>query len=58
MMTNEHVYSLAVEKALGEVIPKRGQYIRILYSELTRLLNHIMALTTHSMDVGALTPFL
>lgn len=58
MMCNEHAYSLAVEKALGEVIPIRAQYIRVMFDEITRILNHLMALTTHAMDLGALTPFL
>ena len=58
MMANEHAYSLAVEKALGESIPLRAQYIRVMFDEITRILNHLMALTTHAMDLGALTPFL
>lgn len=58
MMANEHAYSLTVEKALNCVIPLRAQYIRVLFDEITRLLNHLMAITTHAMDVGALTPFL
>ena len=58
MMAQEHTYSLTVEKALGSLIPRRAQYIRVLFNEITRILNHLMALTTHAMDVGALTPFL
>jgi len=58
MMVNEHAYSLAVEKALNCAIPLRAQYIRVLFDEITRILNHLMAVTTHAMDVGALTPFL
>ena len=58
MMANEHAYSLAVEKALTCVIPLRAQYVRVLFDEITRILNHLMAVTTHAMDVGALTPFL
>jgi NADH:ubiquinone oxidoreductase subunit D len=58
MMANEHAYSLSVEKALGEAIPLRAQYIRVMFDEITRILNHLMALTTHAMDLGALTPFL
>src|SRR6201996_8634193 len=58
MMAQEHTYSLTVEKALGALIPRRAQYIRVLFNEITRILNHLMALTTHAMDVGALTPFL
>ena len=58
MMANEHGYSLAAEKLLNCEIPIRAQYIRVLFSEITRILNHLMALTTHAMDVGAFTPFL
>lgn len=58
MMVQEQAYSLAVEKLLGAAVPLRAQYIRVLFSELTRILNHLMAVTTHAMDVGALTPFL
>ncbi len=58
MMAQEHAYSMAVEKLLHLEIPLRASYIRVIFLELTRLLNHIMAITTHAMDVGALTPFL
>lgn len=58
MMVQEHAYSLAVEKLLNCEVPLRAQYIRVLFSEITRILNHLLALTTHAMDVGALTPFL
>jgi len=58
MMAQEHAYSLSVEKLLGLDIPLRAKFIRILFSEITRLLNHLLALTTHALDVGALTPFL
>jgi NADH dehydrogenase (ubiquinone) Fe-S protein 2 len=58
MMAQEEVYSLAVETLLPLSIPLRAQFIRALFVELTRLLNHLMAITTHAMDVGALTPFL
>ena len=58
MMCQEHTYSLAVEKLLNCEVPLRAQYIRVLFSEITRLLNHLLALTCHAMDVGALTPFL
>lgn len=58
MMCQEHGYSLAVEKLLHCEVPLRAQYIRVLFSEITRLLNHLLALTCHAMDVGALTPFL
>ncbi len=57
-MCQEHAYALAVEKLLGCQIPLRGQYIRVLFSEITRILNHIMAITTQALDVGAMTPLL
>jgi len=58
MMCNEQAYSLAVEKLLNIDIPLRAKYIRTLFGEITRILNHIMGITTHALDVGALTPFL
>ena len=58
MMCQEHAYSLAVEKLLQLEIPVRAQFIRVLFAEITRILNHLLALTCHAMDVGALTPFL
>ncbi len=60
MMAQEHGYSLAVEKLLGisNKIPLRAQYIRVIFLEITRILNHLLAVTTHAIDVGALTPFL
>lgn len=58
MMAQEHAYLLASEMLSGCVPPKRAQYIRVMFSEITRILNHLMAVTTHAMDVGALTPFL
>lgn len=58
MMAQEHAFSLATEKLLNVVIPLRAQYIRMIFSEITRILNHLLALTTHAMDVGALTPML
>jgi len=57
MMTNEQVYSLAVEKLLNIEIPERAKWIRVLFGEITRILNHIMGITTHALDVGAMTPF-
>merc|ERR1712032_654590 len=54
----EHGYSLALEKLLQCEVPLRAQYLRVLCCEITRILNHLLALTTHAMDVGALTPFL
>jgi NADH dehydrogenase (ubiquinone) Fe-S protein 2 len=58
MMAQEQLFSLSVEKATFCAIPVRGQYVRVLFVEITRILNHLMAVTTHAMDVGALTPFL
>jgi NADH dehydrogenase (ubiquinone) Fe-S protein 2 len=58
MMSQEHAYSLAIENLLSMKIPLRAQYIRVIFSEITRILNHLMSLTTHALDVGALTPFL
>jgi len=58
MMSQEHAYSLAVEKLLSCEIPIRAKYIRVIFSEITRILNHLLALTTHILDVGAATPFL
>ncbi len=58
MMASEHAYSLAVEKLLAVEVPKRAQYIRVLFSEITRILNHLLAITCHALDVGALTPML
>lgn len=58
MMCQEQAYSLALEKLTNCSVPLRAQYIRVLFSEITRVLNHLLALTCHSMDVGALTPFL
>jgi NADH dehydrogenase (ubiquinone) Fe-S protein 2 len=58
MMTQEHTYVLGVEKLLGCSIPLRAQYIRVIFCELTRLLNHLLAVGCHAMDVGAMTPFL
>lgn len=57
-MCQEHAYALSVEKLLGCQIPLRAQYIRVLFSEITRILNHIMAVTTQALDVGAMTPLL
>lgn len=58
MMTNEQVFALAVEKLLNIEIPQRAKYIRVLFGEITRVLNHLMSVLSHAMDVGALTPFL
>ena len=58
MMAQEHTYSLAVEKIAGVKIPRRAQVIRVIFAEITRILNHLLAVGCHSMDVGAMTPFL
>ena len=58
MMANEHAYSLAVEKLLNISVPLRAQYIRVLFLEITRILNHILDLVCGAMDVGAMTPLL
>jgi len=58
MMAQEHGYSLAVEKLLRCEMPLRAQYIRVLFSEITRILNHLLAISTHALDVGAMTPML
>jgi NADH-quinone oxidoreductase subunit D len=55
-MNQEHAYCLAIERMLGVTVPPRGQYIRVLYSEIGRLLSHLLNVTTQAMDVGALTP--
>jgi NADH-quinone oxidoreductase subunit D len=55
-MNQEHAFCLAIEKMLGLVVPRRAQLIRVLYSEIGRLLSHILNITTQAMDVGALTP--
>lgn len=58
MMCQEQCYSLAVEKLLKVEAPPRAKYIRTMYAEITRILNHLLAVSCHAMDVGALTPFL
>jgi NADH dehydrogenase (ubiquinone) Fe-S protein 2 len=58
MMVQELGYSLAVENLLNIIVPFRAKVIRVLFCEITRILNHLLALTTHALDVGALTPFL
>jgi NADH-quinone oxidoreductase subunit D len=57
-MAMEHAYVLAIEKLLGLEVPARGQAVRVLFSEITRLLNHLLNVTMHAMDVGAVTPAL
>jgi len=58
MMAQEHTYSLAVEELIDVAVPLRAQYIRVLFLEITRILNHLLAVGCHAMDVGAMTPFL
>ncbi len=57
-MCQEHAFALAVEKLLGIAVPERGQWIRTLFAEITRILNHLLNLTTYALDVGAITPSL
>ena len=57
-MCQEHGFALAVEKLLKIHVPIRAQYIRVMFSEITRILNHLLALPAMAMDVGAMTPFL
>lgn len=58
MMCNEHGYVLAIEKLLGISVPRRAQYIRVMFDEVTRILNHLMWLGAHGLDIGAMTVFL
>lgn len=58
MMAQEHTYALAVENLGNIKIPRRAQIIRVIFAELTRILNHLLAVGCHAMDVGAMTPFL
>jgi NADH-quinone oxidoreductase subunit D len=58
MMCNEHGYVLAIEKLLGITVPLRAQYIRVMFDEITRILNHLMWLGAHGLDIGAMTMFL
>jgi NADH-quinone oxidoreductase subunit D len=58
MMSNEHAYCMAIEKLLGVEVPIRAQYIRVMFDEITRILNHLLWLGAHALDVGAMTPFL
>jgi len=57
MMAQEHTYSLAVEELLNISVPLKAQYICVLFLEITRILNHLLAVGCHAMDVGAMTPF-
>ena len=58
MMCNEHSYVLAIEKLLGVTVPIRAQYIRVMFAEITRILNHLLWLGAHALDVGAMSMFL
>ena len=58
MMANEHAYVLAIEKLLGIEVPLRAQYIRVMFDEITRILNHLLWLGAHGLDIGAMTVFL
>jgi NADH dehydrogenase I D subunit len=58
MMAQEHAYSLIIEKFCNLIIPIRAKLIRTIFLELTRILNHLLAITTHALDIGAFTPFL
>ena len=58
MMSQEHSFCLAVEKLCNTKVPVRAKYIRVLFAEITRILNHLLAVGCHAMDVGAMTPFL
>ena len=58
MMCNEHAYVLAIEKLLGIEVPLRAQYIRVMFDEITRILNHLLWLGAHGLDIGAMTVFL
>ena len=58
MMCNEHAYVMAMEKLLGIAVPRRAQYIRVMFDEITRILNHLMWLGAHGLDIGAMTVFL
>ncbi|OYW30890.1 MAG: NADH-quinone oxidoreductase subunit D, partial [Methyloversatilis sp. 12-65-5] len=58
MMCNEHAYCMAIEKLLQIEVPERAQYIRVMFDEITRILNHLLWLGAHALDVGAMTVFL
>ncbi|WP_043647799.1 NADH-quinone oxidoreductase subunit D [Chitinilyticum litopenaei] len=58
MMANEHAYCMAIEKMLGLEVPLRAQYIRVMFDEITRILNHLLWLGAHALDCGAMTMFL
>jgi len=58
MMCNEHAYVMSIEKMLGLKVPERAEYIRVMFDEITRIMNHLMWLGTHALDVGAMSVFL
>ena len=58
MMCNEHAYCMAIERLMGIQVPIRAQYIRVMFDEITRILNHLMSLGSHALDVGAMAVFL
>jgi NADH-quinone oxidoreductase subunit D len=58
MMVNEHAYVMAIERLLGVQVPERAQYIRVMFDEITRVLNHLLWLGAHALDIGAMTVFL
>src|SRR5471032_1698448 len=58
MMSNEHAYVMAIEKLAGIEVPLRAQYIRVMFDEITRILNHLLWLGAHGLDIGAMTVFL
>src|SRR5436305_13609584 len=58
MMSNEHAYVMAIEKLLGVDVPVRAQYIRVMFDEITRILNHLLWIGGHALDIGAMTVFL
>ena len=58
MMCQEHLFSGSIERLMNLSVPYRARYIRVIFLELTRILNHLLSLTTHAIDVGALTPLL
>ena len=58
MMCNEHGYVMAIEKLIGVEVPLRAQYIRVMFDEITRILNHLLWIGAHALDIGAMTLFL
>ena len=58
MMANEHAYVMAIEKMLDIEVPKRAQYIRVMFAEITRIMNHLLWLGAHALDLGAMSLFL